>query len=174
MKRRQIDADPAPLQDFPGYQAGASLKPTSLRRCGRCRRRRLPRLPSRGLIEAGRRRPIAHTNRRYFPGYQAGASLKRPFAPKRSRRARCHFPGYQAGASLKQRGDQLDRPLASPELPRLPSRGLIEAPESVRSAIPSCTYFPGYQAGASLKRACGCPAIRESGSTSPVTKPGPH
>ena len=71
---------------------------------------------------------------RHFPGYQAGASLKRQ---------RLHdvvspavdFPGYQAGASLKR------APHARPgrrtqSLPRLPSRGLIEACEAARALAP--------------------------------------
>ena len=61
--------------DFPGYQAGASLK--------------LPKSP-----------PLPH-GARNFPGYQAGASLKRVRRPDGVAHGVRDFPGYQAGASLK-------------------------------------------------------------------------
>ena len=86
--------------DFPGYQAGASLK--------------LLAAPTPGA-EAGD-----------FPGYQAGASLKLADA-RAGQGHRIDFPGYQAGASLKPA--QINGIVApsGAVLPRLPSRGLIEA-----------------------------------------------
>ena len=108
--------------DFPGYQAGASLKP-SLRQRMR-------------IIDVA-----------YFPGYQAGASLKREHEHAGHERPH-HFPGYQAGASLKPpvAVNCAEYPCV---LPRLPSRGLIEAPSIGYGVV--CLRF-----------------------TSPVTKPGPH
>ena len=63
----------------------------------------LPRLPSRGLIEAGARAGRL-ASRPDFPGYQAGASLKHVHVPIVAALDSPNFPGYQAGASLKQVG----------------------------------------------------------------------
>ena len=133
-------------EDFPGYQAGASLKRRS--------------------------RARVRDRTRYFPGYQAGASLKRvsllwsgaispglPRLPSRglieARRDDSHalmthsdFPGYQAGASLKQAA----------------LGGVVEISK----------HFPGYQAGASLKHPVATVRAHAVLDTSPVTKPGPH
>ena len=65
------------LADFPGYFAGASLKPPSSR-THKCVPMGLPRLLRRGLIEAPFSRVVtARILRTDFPGYFAGASLKR-------------------------------------------------------------------------------------------------
>ena len=137
-----------PVLDFPGYQAGASLKQAGgaqsrkhgvqlprlpsrgLIEADHCDGQydadgaELPRLPSRGLIEAGLSWCLVRLTQNNFPGYQAGASLKLTQEMTEHREA-AYFPGYQAGASLKrERGSRWDSPP---------------------------TYFPGYQAGASLK-----------------------
>ena len=62
----------------------------------------------------------------HFPGYQAGASLK-PDVLGADEDGHRDFPGYQAGASLKPAANSPENPAAPKKLPRLPSRGLIEA-----------------------------------------------
>ena len=79
---------------------------------------------------------LARSLARYFPGYQAGASLKHRGAAMR-RPESVYFPGYQAGASLKQLVEAHGGDLAV-QLPRLPSRGLIEA-AAQRGSIPVAT-----------------------------------
>ena len=111
---------------------------------------------------------------RNFPGYQAGASLKpRVVRLGRIRHGR-NFPGYQAGASLKLTHQVQDAFQADQKLPRLPSRGLIEASASGAEKWLANSNFPGYQAGASLKRREGGRVAELVVLTSPVTKPGPH
>ena len=63
---------------------------------------------------------------RDFPGYQAGASLKQLVRDLLDGFEPSYFPGYQAGASLK-RLPVRQALRSSRTLPRLPSRGLIEA-----------------------------------------------
>ena len=91
-------------QDFPGYFAGASLKPE--------------------------RRVLVGLRGLDFPGYFAGASLKLGAI------RRCmaldgliDFPGYFAGASLKH-VDVPPEHVRPVRLPRLLRRGLIEAATS--------------------------------------------
>ncbi len=60
---------------FPGFTAGASLKPEgAFHLLGVLVA--LPRLYCRGLIEARRQGIIAHMRTFLFPGFTAGASLK--------------------------------------------------------------------------------------------------
>ena len=59
-------------------------------------------------------------------------------------------------------------------LPRLPSRGLIEAHHAKKPRKVGFWNFPGYQAGASLKPTLKLLLLMNLVLTSPVTKPGPH
>ena len=227
---------------FPGYQAGASLKRFVSRGHGPVSSE-LPRLPSRGLIEAASHTPTSRTSpdfpgyqagaslkllswdgggmsNRHFPGYQAGASLK-PGRPHGVRHRPRHFPGYQAGASLKlrallnitpsysayfpgyQAGASLKlcnlffRSLIDVKLPRLPSRGLIEARVGLmvrcwhrvlprlpsRGLIEAGAMVVGGDASGQLPRlpsrglieaVLRVAHVNQRKLTSPVTKPGPH
>ena len=180
---------------FPGYQAGASLKPHVAAHDGDVHRR-LPRLPSRGLIEATNFRAWLGMEVGNFPGYQAGASLKHPPRVASSTPAP-HFPGYQAGASLKldaaqvttvplpyfpgyQAGASLkhlqlyyqSEPCTA--LPRLPSRGLIEASRPHASSARNCPSLPRLPSRGLIEAFCGWSTLILESGTSPVTKPGPH
>ena len=135
--------------DFPGYQAGASLKPEAVGGRGR-RSLLLPRLPSRGLIEA-RFTSTTGPERTSLPRLPSRGLIEAWGDAVGKLCGWRHFPGYQAGASLKR--GRPKRPYASLEgLPRLPSRGLIEAIRGRGDAPAANRNFPGYQAGASLKQ----------------------
>ena len=89
-------------QDFPGENAGASLKRINAYRL-RCNFLGFPRRKCRGLIETS---PAVHPVlplRRDFPGENAGASLKRQLRERQRLAPPDDFPGENAGASLKQR-----------------------------------------------------------------------
>ena len=106
---------------------------------------KLPREPTRGLIEADS--PRGYPPRRSdFPENQLGASLK-PSSFARNPRYQLDFPENQLGASLKR---------------------VHSSRQEVRHA-----HFPENQLGASLKLD-GLDVLVHLGETSPRTNSGPH
>ena len=159
----------------------------------RRRHGQLPREPTRGLIE-GTTSGSGSAIRRNFPENQLGASLKAGIGVAR-RDSIAYFPENQLGASLKvavdrdvhddgghfpenQLGASLKAALprtvlpAAVELPREPTRGLIEGVRPVPQVSPP-RNFPENQLGASLK-VVSVGVLLGTETTSPRTNSGPH
>ena len=186
---------------FPGHRAGASLKGAGVDLGRRCRRRSLPRPPSRGLIEGipasqARNafvRPLPRPPSRgliegLLPG--PGPGLDKLALPRPPSRGLIEGPSTRS--TRRWRSPPLPRPpsrglieglRAAPRrlcgvdhpLPRPPSRGLIEGAPARPTASTRSGLFPGHRAGASLKATeAKVEAAQPEPVSSPATEPGPH
>ena len=135
----------------------------------------LPRLPSRGLIEATFVHRRWRTLPDLFPGYPAGASLKRRGGLRQAVRFDDLFPGYPAGASLKHAKTVARRDGRGDLFPGYPAGASLKHHRRAGVLARARRLFPGYPAGASLKPVFA--PLRQNGApvvSSPVTQPGPH
>ena len=99
----------------------ATMKPTRLPVD-----KEIPRPPSRGLIEAGSGFR-AHSRLREIPRPPSRGLIEANSIPIALTTSGAQFRDLQVAASLKRSGDQFARNQAC-QIPRPPSRGLIEAP----------------------------------------------
>ena len=149
LKRRRIRRVGSRHDHFPGYQAGASLK-RARPRPGGDQQWRLPRLPSRGLIEAGRAGSTRSAWRPVLPRLPSRGLIE-AMSLTLGTDGRAVLPRLPSRGLIEAKRSPV-APSSRPALPRLPSRGLIEASTATTCACVRSGDFPGYQAGASLKR----------------------
>ena len=134
------------------------------------RARPLPRLPSRGPIEAISSSPVFPDFAR-FRGFRAAAPLKPDRIPRSGLEVR-RFRGFRAAAPLKPRNRYAQFPREI-KLPRLPSRGPIEA--SRLSSLPGLVLsLPRLPSRGPIEARCSRVWRGSESCASAASEPRPH